>query len=161
MESSPQQVIDGLSKTKNQLTIVSSANNLQRTQDGQGVIISSHSYNPSTVCINAVPSVINPSVTQGVANANPIGTISFVDNFLGAPHIANHPINSATSANDLVLQYTGLQPIGVSQSGSESSSSANFAQGTLKPNIGFVPQTQPQTILISDIDGGRQKNVIM
>ena len=160
MESSPQTIIDGLSKTKDQLTIVSSANNLQRTQDGQGLIISSHSYNPSTVCINAVPSVINPSVTtQGVvANANSIGTISFVDNFLGAPqHIANQPINS-TSSNDLVFQYTGLQPISLAQSNSESRSPANFAQGTLKPNIGFVPQTQPQTILISDIDGGKKKS---
>ena len=153
MESSPQTTIEGLSKTKDQLTIVSSANSLQRTQDGQGLIISSHSYNPSTVCINAAPSVINPSVTQGVANANSIGTISFVDNFLQAPHIANQPIN-CTSSNDLVLQYTGLQPIGVAQSNSESRSSVNFAQGTLKPNIGFIPQTQPQTIFISDTDGG-------
>ena len=160
MESSPQPIIAGLSKTKDQLTIVSTANNLQRTQDGQGLIISSHSYTPSTVCINAAPSVIHPSVTQGVANANSMGTISFVDNFLGAPHIANQPINS-TSANDLVLQYTGLQPIGVTQSNSETRSSANFAQGTLRPNVGFVPQTQPHTILISDIDGGRKKDVIM
>ena len=145
MESSPQLFIEGHSKTSDaQLTMISSGNNLQQTQDGQGLIVSSHSFNPSTLCINGSPSVMTPSVTQGVTNVNSIGTISLVDNnFLGASQISN-PTTNAITANDLVLRYTGAQsqPINVIQSNS-------------------VPQTQPQSIFISDIDGGRQGILIL